>query len=149
MQPYFRDAVRGDLTGIATIVHAATGAAVTVERCRRTLDAIDRRDGQHLLVAEYDRHIGAVLHLAVFPSLTRPHVVAEIVGRWTAEPFRTTRLADLLLDHAVARAVDLGCDEVRSPVVGRAELPDWHRAGFVPRGSHLVRTARAPLGRVG
>jgi GNAT superfamily N-acetyltransferase len=117
---------------------------------RRTLDEIDRQDGCFLLVGEYDRQIGAVLEMIVFPTLSGPGRTAEIVGLWTAEPFRTSGLDGMLLDHAIARADDLGCTRIQVLAAGsrRHEHAFWERAGFVHLDAGYVRTSRVPLRRI-
>lgn len=156
MQPYFRDAVRGDLSAIATILRSAAPHDEAQQRASagsygRTLDEIDRQDGCFLLVGEYDRQIGAVLEMIVFPTLSGPGRTAEIVGLWTAEPFRTTGLDGMLLDHALARLAELGCNRIQVLAAGsrRQEHAFWERAGFVHLDAGYVRTARLPLRRTG
>lgn len=155
MQPYFRDAVRGDLAAIATILRSASPHDETQQRAnpgtyRRVLDDIDRQDGVFLLVGEYDRQIGAVLQMLVFPTLAGPARTAEIVGLWTAEPFRTSGLDGMLLDHAIERADDLGCTRIQVLAAGsrRQEHAFWERAGFVHLDAGYVRTPPPALRRI-
>lgn len=155
MQPYFRDAVRGDLSAIATIMRSSAPHDEVQQRAtpgsyRRVLEEIDRQDGCFLLVGEYDRQIGAVLEMVVFPTLSGPGRVSEIVGLWTAEPFRRTGLDGMLLDHAVDRADDLGCARIQVMAAGsrRQEHAFWERAGFVHLDAGYVRTARSVLRRI-
>lgn len=155
MQPYFRDAVRGDLSAIGTILRSAAPHDDTQQRAtpgsyRRALEEIDRRDDCYLLVGEYDRQIGAVLEMIVFPTLSGPGRTAEIVGLWIAEPFRTSGLDGMLLDHAVARADDLGCTRIQVLAAGsrRHEHAFWERSGFVHLDAGYVRTARVPLRQI-
>lgn len=155
MQPYFRDAVRGDLAAIATILRAAAPhddlqQQATPGAYRRTLDQIDRHDGCFLLVGEYDRQIGAVLEMVVFPTLSGPSQTAEIVGLWTAPTFATSGLDGMLVDHAIARADDLGCGRVQVMAAGsrRQEHAFWERAGFVHLDAGYVRTSRTALRRI-
>jgi GNAT superfamily N-acetyltransferase len=152
VQPYFRDAVRGDLAAIATILRSAAPHDDAQQRAtagsyRRILDEIDRLDGCYLLVGEYDRQIGAVLEMVVFPTLSGTGRTAEIVGLWTAEPFRTSGLDGMLLDHAIARADDLGCSRIQVMAAGsrRHEHAFWERAGFVHLDAGYVRTSRVLL----
>lgn len=155
MQPYFRDAVTGDLSAIATILRSAAPHDDVQQRAtpgsyRRALEEIDRQGACHLLVGEYDRQIGAVLEMVVFPTLTGPGRTAEIVGLWTAEPFRTTGLDGMLLDHAIARADDLGCTRVQVMAAGsrRQEHAFWERAGFIHLDAGYVRTSQPALRRI-
>lgn len=155
MQPYFRDAVRGDLSAIAAILRSAAPHDEALQRAtpgsyRRVLEEVDRHDGCFLLVGEYDRQIGAVLEMVVFPTLSRPGRTAEIVGLWTAEPFRTTGLDGMLLDHAIERADDLGCGRIQVMAAGsrRHEHAFWERAGFIHLDAGYVRTSQAALRRI-
>lgn len=149
MQPYFRDAVRDDVPAIATILHD-TGPhgdfeqAGSVETCCRALAEIDRRDGNYVLVAEYDGRIGAVLQLLTFSRLHGGGGrTAQIVALHVADAFRTTGIGGLLLEHAIGRAHDLGCDRlcVSVSTARRDEHPFWERAGFV----HVDRGYARPL----
>jgi GNAT superfamily N-acetyltransferase len=155
VQPYFRDAVRGDLSAIAAILRTASPHDDGQQRAtpgtyRRVLDEVDRHDGCFLLVGEYDRQIGAVLEMVVFPTLTGPGRTAEVVGLWTAEPFRTSGLGGMLLDHAIARADDLGCTRVQVMAAGsrRHEHAFWERAGFIHLDAGYVRTSSPALRRI-
>jgi GNAT superfamily N-acetyltransferase len=155
VQPYFRDAVRGDLAAIAAILRSSSPHDDVQQRAtpgsyRRALDEIDRQDGCFLLVGEYDRQIGAVLEMVVFPTLTGAGRTAEIVGLWTAEPFRTSGLDGMLLDHALARADDLGCHRVQVLAAGsrRHEHAFWERGGFAHLDAGYVRTTTTPLRRI-
>ena len=155
MQPYFRDAVRGDLAAIAAILRGAAPHDAVLQRAtpdrKSALDSIDRLDGCHLLVAEFDNQIGAVLQMTVFPTLVGPSWTAEIVGLWTAESFRTSGIDAMLLDHAIARADDLGCARLQVMADGsrRREHAFWERAGFIHLDAGYVRTARVPMRRTG
>jgi GNAT superfamily N-acetyltransferase len=150
VQPYFRDAVGGDVPAIATILGSA---APDDERrrvaLRRALDDIDRHDGSYVLVAEYDRQIGAVLQMTVFPLLHHGGHAAQIVGLWVAEPFRTSGLDAMLLDHALERADDLGCHRVQVMVDGgdRTQRARWERAGFIHAEAGYVRDVRRGIAR--
>lgn len=155
MQPYFRDAVGGDLPAIATIVRAAAPHDPDVQRAtpdafRRKLDEIDRHDGCYLLVGEYDNQIGAVLEMVVFPTLGGLGRVAEIVDVWVAESFATSGLDRLLLDHAVARTDDLGCARVQvmARSSGRRRNSFWERAGFIHLDAGYVRSIGQRLRRI-
>jgi GNAT superfamily N-acetyltransferase len=155
VQPYFRDAVRGDLTAIATILRAAAPSdnaqqGATPDSYRRALDEIDRHDGCYLLVGEYDSQIGAVLEMVVFPTLTGGGRTAEIIGLWTAEPFRTSGLDGMLLDHAIERANDLGCTRIQVLASGsrRREHSFWERSGFIHLDAGYVRTSERRLRRI-
>ncbi len=154
MQPYFRDAVRGDLGAIAAILRASSPhdpatQRATAESYGRLLDEIDRNDGCYLLVAEYDRQIGAVLEMTVFPTLQGCGRTAEIVGLWTAETFRTSGIDGMLLDRAVDRARDLGCERVQVMAAGshRTEHAFWERAGFIHLDAGYVRTPERRVAR--
>ena len=153
VQPYFRDAVRGDVSAIATIlgaesVHDDSRPPVTVESCRRLLDDVERHDGCYVLVGEYDSQIGAVLEMSVFPTFGGR--TAEIVGLWTAEQFRTTGIDGLLLDHAIERAYDLRCSRIQVMAAGprRREHSFWERSGFIHLDAGYVRTSQRRLRRI-
>ena len=154
MQPYFRDAVRGDLNAIASILRAAAPhdprqQAATAESYRRSLAEIDRHEGSYLLVAEFDQQIVAVTHLVTIPLI---HAgggrTAEIVGVWVADAFRTSGIGAMLLDHAIGRADDLGCRRIQVMAAGsrRQEHAFWERAGFIHLDAGYVKSVRdAPL----
>jgi GNAT superfamily N-acetyltransferase len=146
VQPYFRDAVDGDVHAITTIMrgvapHDPAHQQATPETYRRLLDEIDHLDGCYLLVGEYAGELGAVLQLVVFPTLIGVGRTAELVGPWVAERYRTSGMAGMLLDHALARADDLGCVriQVMANSAHRAERSFWERAGFVHADAGYVR----------
>jgi GNAT superfamily N-acetyltransferase len=147
MQPYFRDAVPGDLPAIGTILRGASfdGERIAPDALRATLADIERDDHNYVLVAEYDVQIVAVLQFMAFPELHRGGRTAEIVSLEVAVPFRTSGIGSMLLDHAIDRCCDLGCRwmQVRSSTVRRDEHPFWERAGFI----HLERGYARPLDR--
>jgi ribosomal protein S18 acetylase RimI-like enzyme len=151
VQPYFRDAVRGDLNAIASIVrasapHDARKQIATPDSYRRALEAIDRHDGSYLLVAEYDQQIGAVIQLLVYPLLDDGgRRTAEVIGLWVADAFRTSGVDNQLLDHAIARTDDLGCHHVRVMAAGTSKRGKsfWERAGFIHLDAGYVREVRA------
>lgn len=148
MQPYFRDAVGGDVEAIAEILRTdAPPPAATWRRTdlafRRALDEIERTPNQFLLVGEYDSQLGAIAHLAVQPSLHGGGGrVAELAGLWVAPAFHGTGLATMLIDHAAARAADLGCRRLRAIVTDDRAF--WERAGFVHTGGGYERGLVAP-----
>lgn len=148
MQPYFRDAVPSDLRAIATIVRSASfdGERLDADALAETLAEIERDEHHYVLVAEYAAQIGAVLQLLVYPALHRPGRCAEIVLLEAAEPFRTSGIAAMLLEHAFERCRDLGVDwmQVRSSTVRRDDHPFWDRAGFI----HLDHGYARPLDRL-
>ncbi len=149
MQPYFRDAVRGDLNAIATILREESPqdpdtARATAGQYERALEEIDRQEGSYLLVAEYANRLGAVVHLVTFPIIhggTGRH--AEIAGVWVADAFRHTGIDAMLVDHALARAVDLGCEDVHVLAMGTrsGRHSFWERAGFIHIAAGYVRSA--------
>ncbi|MDJ0769516.1 MAG: GNAT family N-acetyltransferase [Ilumatobacter sp.] len=148
MQTYFRDAVRGDLRAIATILREADASGDVedhdgIDRYREALDEIDRSDGNYVLVAEYDGQITAVIQMVAFRRLHHQgDRCAEIVAMHVAEAFRTTGIGGMLVDHAVARAHDLGCRrlQVLSGTSRTDEHPFWERNGFVRLDRGYVRT---------
>ena len=122
----------------------------TPDTYRRRLDEIDRHDGCYLLVGEYDNQIGALLEMVVFPTLSGTGRTAEIVGVWVADAFSTSGLDRLLLDHAVARADDLGCARVQV-LAGASHARRgsfWERAGFIHLDAGYVRAAGTHLRRI-
>jgi N-acetylglutamate synthase-like GNAT family acetyltransferase len=146
VQPYFRDAVRGDLGAIAEILrtsapHDARQQTATPESYRRGLEEIERHDGSYLLVAEFDQRIGAAVHMVVFPLIHGGGGrTAEIVGLWVADAFRTSGLDAMLLDHAIARADDLGCRRVHVLAAASARGKSvWERSGFIHLDAGYVR----------
>lgn len=155
VQPYFRDAVPGDLPAITAVVRGAppndaADRPATPAWSRRVLTEIDRRDDSFVLVAEFDGQIGSILQLVVFPTLSGG-TTAQVAGLWTADRFRTSGIDALLLDHAVARADDLGCTRVQVMAAAwrRHERSFWERSGFVHLDAGYVRTTVVPLRRTG
>jgi GNAT superfamily N-acetyltransferase len=155
VQPYFRDAVRGDLTAIETIMRAAAPHDPATQRAtpdtfRRLLDEIDRHDGCYLLVGEYDSQIGAVLQLVVYPMLAGCGRTAEIAGVWVADAFRTSGLDSMLLDHAIERADDLDCTRIQVMAASsrRHQHSLWERNGFIHLDAGYVRTSERRLRQI-
>lgn len=150
MQSYFRDAVHGDLNAIASILrtaspHDSRQQVATPDSYRRALEEIDRHDGSYLLVAEYDQQIGAATQLLVYPLLGGGGGrSAEIVGLWVADTFRTSGIDNQLVDHAIARADDLGCQHVKVMASGasRRSHSFWERMGFIHLDAGYVRAVR-------
>lgn len=147
VQPYFRDAVDGDVEALATLMreaapHDPTYQCATPDSYRRILDEVDHLDGCYLLVGEYGSELAATLQLIVFPSLLGVGRSGQLVGPWVADRFRTSGIAGMLLDHALARAEDLGCVrlQVMANTSHRAELAFWERAGFVHEDAGFVRS---------
>lgn len=141
MQAYFRDAVGTDLPAIGAILRGAGGATTEPSPSgsyRDALAEIDRTDGNYVLVAEYDRQIIAVLQMLAFRHLhDSGRRTAQIVLLRVAEEFRTSGVGDMLVDHAAARAKDLGCRRLiaLASTAATDEHHRWERAGFV----HLER----------
>ena len=139
VQPYFRDAVRGDIPAISAILRSAPHLADFDQgehtgSYREALAEIDRTDGNYVLVAEYDNQIGAMLQMLAFRHLHhRGGRTAQIVALHIAEPFRTSGLGGMLVDHALDRARDLGCRrlQVLSSTALTNEHHFWERHGFV------------------
>jgi GNAT superfamily N-acetyltransferase len=162
VQPYFRDAVGGDVPAITSIVRSSAPhdpdlQRTSVEDVRRLLQSVDRQDGGYLLVAEYDGQIVAVTQLLVASSLTfGGGRVAEILGLLVAPAFATSGVDRLLLDHALARADDLGCRRVQVMASGARgrQRALWEQSGFVHLDAGFVRgvrpaTAERALQRIG
>lgn len=145
MQPYFRDAVPSDLPAIGAILRAASydGETLPPRSIADALGEIDRSDHHYVLVAEYGGAIGAVLQFLAFPQLHRHGMCADIVALEVADPFRTTGIGTMLLEHAFDRCRDLGCSrvQVRSAGIRGDDHPFWERAGFV----HLERGYARPV----
>lgn len=140
MQPYFRDAVRGDLAEITTILRerdSATAGSTTPQASgayRDALAEIDRSSGNYVLVAEFDSRIVAVLQLLVFRHLQgHGGSTAQVVSLDVAPSHRTTGIAGMLLDHALGRCRDLGCTRLQtlSSTACSDEHHFWERHGFV------------------
>jgi GNAT superfamily N-acetyltransferase len=148
MQPYFRDAVRGDIPAIAAIVRDNAGGHEIDPRSligsyRDALTEIDRAEGNYVLVAEYDNQIGAALQMFAFRHLQLAGGrCAEIAMLYTARSFRTSGIGAMLLDHAIDRARDLDCRRIQvlSSTARPDEHPFWERAGFVQLDRGYVRT---------
>lgn len=147
MQAYFRDAVGTDLPAIGAILRCAGGLDADDTppggTYRDALGEIDRTDGNYVLVAEYDRQIVAVLQLIAFRQIhDRGGRCAHIVGLRVAEPFRTSGVGSMLLDHAGERARDLGCRrlQVMCSTADADEHTFWERAGFVQLDRGYVRS---------
>ena len=66
---------------------------------------------------------------------------AEIAGVWVADAFRHTGLDAMLIDHALGRAADLGCDDVHVLADGArsGRHSFWERAGFIHMAAGYVR----------
>lgn len=139
MQAYFRDAVGTDLPALGALLRGsdsanAGSASSTSGSYRDALTEIDRTDGNYVLVAEYDRQIVAMLQLVAYRQLhERGGRTAQIILLRVADEFRTSGVGAMLLDHAVARARDLGCRRVQvmSSTARSDEHSFWERAGFV------------------
>ena len=123
--------------------HDAAQAQAKPSTYERALEEIDRHEGSYLLVAEYGNRLGAVVHLVTFPIMHGGggrH--AEIVGVWCADAFRSTGIDAMLVDHALARADDLGCEHVHvlanGARTGRHSF--WERAGFIHLAAGYRRT---------
>lgn len=118
MQPYFRDAVQDDIPALAAILISADGgprvdSPAQLGPYHDALAEIDRTDGSYLLVAEYDGETVAVAHLTTFRRFH--HRVlrhAELSAILVAKRFGNSHVDGLLLEHAVERARDLGCQRV-------------------------------------
>jgi GNAT superfamily N-acetyltransferase len=146
MQPYFRDAVRGDVPAIVAMMRDRdrdVDAQAMIGSYREALTEIDRADGNYVLVAEYDNQIGAVLQMLAFRHLLLAGGrCAEIAMLEVAGTFRTTGIGGMLVDHALDRARDLGCRRIQvlSSTARTDEHPFWERAGFVQLDRGYVRT---------
>jgi len=146
MQPYFRDAVPGDLSAIAVVLRQAGDEANASDRplgsYRDALSEIDRALGNYVLVAEYDGEIGAVLQMITFRHLqNRGGRTAQIISLHVADRFKTSGIDGMLLDHAVERARDLDCHrlQVLSSTARTDEHSFWERHGYVQLDRGYVR----------
>ncbi|HEY5664665.1 MAG TPA: GNAT family N-acetyltransferase [Ilumatobacter sp.] len=147
MQPYFRDAVPSDLSAISAILrsarhHGDADVQPSLGSYRDALVEIDRSDGNYLLVAEFDNQITAIAQLLAFRHIHHGGGrTAQIVGMFVAEPFRTSGIGGMLLDHACERARDLGCYrlQVLSSTARTDEHSFWERHGFVQLDRGYVR----------
>ena len=152
MQPYFRDAVRSDLPAIAAILRGPAPSpddtppgtpSMSLAGYRDALAEIDGTDSNYVLVAEFDNQIVAMTQLLAFRQLhDRGARVAKITGLHVADPFRTTGIGNMLLDHAARRAMELGCRrlQVLSSTAATDEHPVWERSGFIQLDRGYVRT---------
>lgn len=145
MQPYFRDAVGSDLPAIAAILRgrAADDPPPHPGLLRDALAEIDRTHGSYVLVAEFDRQIVALLHLVVHRHLhDGAGRTARIVRLAVAPEFGRSGVDGMLIDHAAARARDLGCRRLEAGAA-TSDADDhhrWERAGFVHLDRGYVRT---------
>jgi GNAT superfamily N-acetyltransferase len=148
MQAYFRDAVGTDLPAIGAILRGTESVEPSGSETspggsyRSALADIDRTDGSYVLVAEFDRQIVAVLQLLTFRHLhDRGGRTAHIVLLKVAAAYRTSGVADMIVDHAAARAIDLGCRRLVALTSTSAtdEHHQWERAGFVHVDRGYVR----------
>ncbi len=151
MQPYFRDAVGGDLPALAAILRGPapgpddtpTGVpSMSLTAYRDALAEIDASRGQYLMVAEYDRQVIAVTQLITFRQLDeRGARIAQITSMHVADQFRFTEIGAMLLDHAAERAIELGCRrlQVRSSTAATREHSFWERTGFIQLDRGYVR----------
>lgn len=143
MQPYFRDAVGSDIPALAAILRGSDqGQPEPIGSYRDALTEIDRTDGSYVLVAEYDNQIVAMIQLLAFRHLhEHGGRSAQVVALHVAEPFRTTGIGGMLLDHAVVRARELGCRrlQVFSSTAETDEHPFWERNGFIQLDRGYVR----------
>ena len=150
MQPYFRDAVRGDLAAIAAICRPMSPGddtpagvpSMALAGYQDALAEIDRTPGTYVLVAEYDSQIVAFTQLLAHRQLhERGARVAQLTGLHVAEPYRTTGIGNLLLDHAARRAMELGCRrlQVFASTTASDEHLFWERSGFIQLERGYVR----------
>lgn len=145
MQPYFRDAVGSDLPAIAAILRGRDPGDPPPNPglLRDALAEIDRTHGSYVLVAEFDRQIVALLHLVVHRHLhDGAGRTARIVRLAVAPEFRTSGVNGMLIDHAAARAHDLGCRRLEAGAATSANDAHhtWERAGFVHLDRGYVRS---------
>lgn len=159
MQPYLRDAVGGDLPAIAAILRAAAiergdeggrgddlGSAGAVSY-REALAEIDRTEGSYVLVAEVDGLIAGFVQMVTYRHLhARGGRTAELVALQVAQPFRTTGIGALLIEHAADRARDLGCRRLRAhaDALPARDLTLWDRTGFVSIGREREKALLGP-----
>ncbi len=151
MQPYFRDAVRSDLPAIAAILRGPTPSpddtpagmpSMALAAYRDALAEIDATNNNYVLVAEFDNQIIAFTQLLAFRQLqARGARVAQLTALHVAEPYRTTGIGNMLLDHAARRAMELGCRrlQVLSSTAATDEHPFWERSGFIQLERGYVR----------
>ena len=151
MQPYFRDAVRGDLAAIAAICRPTPATddtpsgvpSMALAGHRDALAEIDRTPGSYVLVAEYDSQIVAFTQLLTYRQLhDRGARVAQLTSLLVAEPYRTTGIGSLLLDHTATRAMELGCRrlQVLTSTTASDEHLFWERSGFIQLERGYVRS---------
>ncbi|WP_420452391.1 GNAT family N-acetyltransferase [Ilumatobacter sp.] len=131
MQLYVRDALETD---VDQLVDLLLGGRVTdtpddVHHLADHVDAIreiDRTDGSYLLVGELAGRIVAMLQLITFRHLQhRGGRCAEIESMHVTADDRSSGVGSQMIDHAIARAKDLGCYRIQ--LTSRIERRDAHR----------------------
>lgn len=116
---------------------------MALEGYRDALAEIDRLPGNYVLVAEYDRQIVAFTQLLAYRQLhERGARVAQLTNLHVAEPYRSTGIGNLLLDHAARRAMELGCRrlQVLASTTASDEHLFWERSGFIQLDRGYVRS---------
>lgn len=154
MQPYFRDAVPSDIPAIAAILRSGSPPEdgshqqhhqqhhQQLGSYRAALLEIDRAEGNYLLVAEYDSQVTAVVQLVTYRHIhDGGGRTAQIVSLHIAEPFRTSGISGMLLEHAAHRAREIGCRrlQVSCSTARTDEHSFWERHGFVQLDRGYVR----------
>ena len=134
--PVIQDVLPGrDFFHVALVVHVDLSVLVWFMACAGLV---------WTLFGSTERsRLGAVAHLVTFPVMHGgTGRQAEVVGVWVADAFRFSGIDALLVDHALARADDLGCEQVHVLANGArsARHSFWERAGFIHLAAGYVRT---------
>lgn len=138
-----RQARRTDLPALVALyadddLGKSRESEATDDRYSAAFDAIDNDPNHFLAVGEADSRIVATLLLSFLPGLSRHGAWrAQIESMRVARGMRGQGLGKHMLDWAIARASERGCDLVQ--LTSDRQRPDAHRfyqaAGFAP--SHL------------
>lgn len=131
MQLYLRDAVGDDLPHLVGLIVGGKlrrddDGIDHLHDYYEALREIDRTPGNYVLVAERGGRPIAMLQLVTFRHLEhRGGRCAEIESMLVAEDWRGKGIGGQLLEHAIARAKDLGCYRIQ--LTSNVERPDAHR----------------------
>jgi ribosomal protein S18 acetylase RimI-like enzyme len=152
-----RDATEADLEAIVEML-ADDPLGATRERFERPLPtvyrdafaAIERQEGNRVLVADDDGRVVGCLQLTMIPGLSRAGMTrAQIEGVRVARDARGRRLGERLVEAAIDAARDAGCGLVQLTTdQSRADAHRFYeRLGFVAsqRKRHLLPAHRQSL----